>query len=103
MFLLRQQQPCRLSSVCCTCRCLIPDIYHGKLGIDKEEAHHLYSNLDWPRAVEELSQAVQFLKEEGSEKVGAIGFCMGGALAVAACQHCGIDCAAPFYLSLIHI
>lgn len=78
-------------------RCLVPDIYHGKIGIDKEEAHHLFSNLDWPRAVEELGQAVQFLKDEGSEKVGAIGFCMGGALAVAACQHCGIDCAAPFY------
>ena len=82
---------------CFECRCLVPDIYHGKIGVDKEEALHLMDTLDWPRAVEELSQAVQFLKEEGSEKVGAIGFCMGGALAVAACQHCGIDCAAPFY------
>lgn len=65
--------------------------------MDKEEAHHLLSNLDWPRAVQELGQAVEYLKQRGATKIGAIGFCMGGALALAAAQHCGIDCAAPFY------
>ena len=30
-------------------------------------------------------------------QVGAVGFCMGGALSVAAAQHAGVDCAAPFY------
>ena len=28
-------------------RCLIPDLYKGKLGVNVEEAHHLMSNLDW--------------------------------------------------------
>lgn len=78
-------------------RCLVPDLYHGKVGVDREEATHLYTNLDWPRAVEEMKQAVEYLKEQGATKVGAIGFCMGGALSLAAAQHCGIDCAAPFY------
>jgi len=78
-------------------RCLIPDIYHGKIGIDKEEASHLMSNLDWQRAVAEITEAVTYLKENGATKVGAVGFCMGGALSLAAAQHCGIDCAQPFY------
>jgi carboxymethylenebutenolidase len=29
--------------------------------------------------------------------VGAIGFCMGGALSLAAAQLAGVDCVAPFY------
>jgi carboxymethylenebutenolidase len=28
-------------------RVLIPDIYKGAVGVDKEEASHLMSNLDW--------------------------------------------------------
>ena len=31
-------------------RCLVPDLYKGKLGVNVEEAHHLMSNLDWPGA-----------------------------------------------------
>ena len=34
-------------------------------------------NLDFPQAVEEIKEAVQHLRNEGSQKVGAIGFCMG--------------------------
>jgi len=49
------------------------------------------------RAVEEIKQAVQYLKDNGAVKVGSIGFCMGGALSIAAAQHAGIDCAVPFY------
>ncbi|GAB4820555.1 hypothetical protein N2152v2_007601 [Parachlorella kessleri] len=69
----------------------------GKIGVDKEEAQHLFDHLDWPGAVEELSQAVKFLREGGANKVGAIGFCMGGALALAAAQKAGVDAAVPFY------
>ena len=79
-------------------RVLVPDIYKGKLGVDVEEAHHLMSNLDFPAAVEEISAAAAHLKAEGSPKVGVVGFCMGGALAmgsVAASKD--IACAAPFY------
>lgn len=38
-------------------RVLIPDIYKGKVGVDAEEAHHLMSNLDFPGAVKEISEA----------------------------------------------
>ncbi|KAL4852950.1 putative carboxymethylenebutenolidase [Chlorella vulgaris] len=67
-------------------RCLIPDIYRGKVGVNKEEASHLLSKLDWAQAVQDIKQAV-----------GAIGFCMGGALSLAAAQLAGVDCAVAFY------
>jgi len=79
-------------------RVLVPDIYKGKVGVDAEEAHHLMSNLDFPKAVSEISAAAAFLKAEGSPTVGVTGFCMGGALAMGAVAASpDISCAAPFY------
>ncbi|GLC38224.1 hypothetical protein PLESTB_001085600 [Pleodorina starrii] len=78
-------------------RCLIPDLYKGKSTLDAEEASHLLNALDFKVAVEELKQAVDYLKSTGSPKVGAVGFCMGGALSFCAAQHCGVAAAAPFY------
>ena len=37
-------------------RCLVPDLYKGKLGVNVEEAHHLMSNLDWPGAKGEIAR-----------------------------------------------
>lgn len=78
-------------------RCLIPDIYKGKIGVDKEEASHLMNALDFKEAVEEIKAAADYLRITGSEKVGVIGFCMGGALTLGAAQHATVDCAAPCY------
>eukprot|EP01025_Chloroclados_australasicus_P042719 TRINITY_DN4542_c0_g1_i7.p1 TRINITY_DN4542_c0_g1~~TRINITY_DN4542_c0_g1_i7.p1 ORF type:complete len:272 (+),score=31.20 TRINITY_DN4542_c0_g1_i7:44-859(+) len=78
-------------------RCLIPDLYKGKIGVDKEEASHLMGNLDFQTAVEEIKQGVDYLKGTGSPKVACIGYCMGGALTFAAAQHTNVDAAIPFY------
>jgi len=64
-------------------RVLIPDLYRGKVGLDAEEASHLMGTLDFKNAVEDIRAAAKYLKEEGSEKVGVTGFCMGGALTIA--------------------
>ncbi|EIE18786.1 dienelactone hydrolase, partial [Coccomyxa subellipsoidea C-169] len=61
-------------------RVLIPDLYKGSIGVDAEEASHLMNNLDFKAAVEEIKTADKWLRETGSSKVGATGFCMGGAL-----------------------
>eukprot|EP00803_Ostreobium_quekettii_P005813 evm.model.scf_128EXC.1 EVM.evm.TU.scf_128EXC.1 scf_128EXC:12966-15565(+) len=78
-------------------RCLVPDLYKGKIGVDKEEASHMMGSLDFEAAIGELKQAVDYLRAGGSPTVGAVGFCMGGALTFCAAQHAGVDCAAPFY------
>lgn len=80
-------------------RALVPDLYRGKIGVDAEEAHHLMTNLDFPGALEDIRGAALLLRSQGSTKVGVIGFCMGGALALASAVRlpAEIDCAAPFY------
>ena len=54
------------------------------------------NNLDWQKAVGELTDAVNYLAMNG-KKVGVVGFCMGGALSLAAAQHSGVAASAPFY------
>jgi carboxymethylenebutenolidase len=80
-------------------RCLVPDLYKGKLGLDAEEAGHMMNNLDFPGAVDEIKAAASFLKKEGSAACGVTGFCMGGALSIAAGVKADGDvaCVAPFY------
>lgn len=63
---------------------LAVDMYRGKNGIDHETAGHLYKGLDFASGVQDILAAGRALKELGYEKVGVTGFCMGGALAVAA-------------------
>ncbi|CAI2177435.1 10671_t:CDS:2 [Funneliformis geosporum] len=57
---------------------VVPDLYKGKLGLSQEEASHLMSNLDWKESLVELEALVDSLKKENREKIGSIGFCMGG-------------------------
>jgi len=77
---------------------LAPDLYHGKSTVDAEEASHLMNGLDWGRALQEIAGAVTYLhKTEGCTRVGVVGFCMGGALAVLAATQPGVDAYAAFY------
>jgi carboxymethylenebutenolidase len=79
-------------------RVLIPDIYKGKKGVNAEDASHLMGALDFAKAVEEISAAAAYLKATGSPKVGVVGFCMGGALAMGALAASDdIVAGAPFY------
>ncbi|HEU0217633.1 MAG TPA: dienelactone hydrolase family protein [Stellaceae bacterium] len=70
---------------------LAPDLYKGRLTTVPDEANHLMSSLNFPDAThQDLRGAVQHLKGTSGTsgaKVGVMGFCMGGALTVAACVH----------------
>ena len=62
---------------------LVPDLYRGELALDENEAKHKMDGLDFADAAsQDIRGAVQYLKAEGSAKVGVTGFCMGGALTV---------------------
>jgi carboxymethylenebutenolidase len=79
---------------------LSPDLYHGKVATNDDEAGKLMGQLDWGRAVAEIGAAVAFLRghARSNGKVGVVGFCMGGALTFAASRHLdGLACAVPFY------
>jgi carboxymethylenebutenolidase len=77
---------------------LAPDLYHGKSTVEAAEAQHLMQGLDWGRAVEEIAGAVRYLRDsEGVDRVGVVGFCMGGALTVLAATLPGVDAFAAFY------
>ena len=79
---------------------LAPDLYHGKVAKDDDEANTLMSALDFGRAVGEIGAAVQWLKENprSNGKVGVLGFCLGGALTFATAANIpGLACAVPFY------
>jgi carboxymethylenebutenolidase len=79
---------------------LAPDLYHGTVTRDAEEAARLMTQLDTLTAVGEIAGAAAFLKEHprGTGKVGVTGFCLGGALSFAAACHVeGLSAVVPFY------
>ncbi len=62
---------------------LAPDLYHGVVVSEPDEARKLVMELDMGSAVAEIQQAVDFLRSQayvGGQGVGAVGFCMGGRL-----------------------
>jgi carboxymethylenebutenolidase len=66
---------------------LAPDLYKGRVVTTPDEANHLMTGLDFPDAThQDLRGAAQHLKGS-SGKLGVMGFCMGGALTVAALVH----------------
>jgi carboxymethylenebutenolidase len=66
---------------------LAPDLYKGRLTTEPDEANHLMTGLDFPAAThQDLRGAAQHLKTQ-SGKVAVMGFCMGGALTIAAAVH----------------
>ncbi len=79
---------------------LAPDLYHGTVTRDAEQAAKLMGALDTLRAVDEIAGAAAFLKAHprANGKVGVMGFCMGGALSFAAACHVpGLSAVVPFY------
>lgn len=63
---------------------LAPDLYEGRMTAVPDEAEHLMDGLDWAAATDrELRGALQFLKAT-DDRVAVTGYCLGGALTVAA-------------------
>ena len=67
---------------------LAPDMYHGKVTAEPDEAGKLLMALNIEQAEKDLRGAVNYLKELTGAPVGTVGFCMGGALSLfAACKN----------------
>jgi carboxymethylenebutenolidase len=79
---------------------LAPDLYHGKVVATADEAGKMMQALDKKKAVGEIGDAVAFLHGHGraNGKVAVTGFCLGGALTLAAAASIeGLSAAVPFY------
>ncbi|HLF59340.1 MAG TPA: dienelactone hydrolase family protein [Alphaproteobacteria bacterium] len=77
---------------------LAPDLFAGRVTAKADEASHLMNGLDFPAAThQDIRGAARHLKNLGG-KVAVMGFCMGGALTLAAAVHVReIDAAVCFY------
>jgi carboxymethylenebutenolidase len=66
---------------------LAPDLYKGRVTAQADEANHLMTGLDFADATnQDLRGAAQHLKAQ-SAKLAVMGYCMGGALTIAAAVH----------------
>ena len=64
---------------------LAPDLYHGITTTEPDEAGKLLMGLAIDRAAEDIAGAARYLTsrpETTGETIGAVGFCMGGSLAL---------------------
>ena len=80
---------------------LAPDLFHGKQARSPDEAGKLMMSLAIDEAAKDLAGAITYLKAQSDvkgEKVGTIGFCMGGALSLfAACRNSDVGACVVFY------
>jgi carboxymethylenebutenolidase len=81
---------------------LAPDLYGGRVAHDSDSAGTMMHALPDDQAIQDLSGAVDYLLANPavtSDKVGAVGFCMGGGfvLKLAAAQGDKLGAAVPFY------
>lgn len=77
---------------------LAPDLYRGRIASSADEANHLMTGLDFADAThQDLAGALRYLQARAPQ-VGVTGFCMGGALTIAAAVHLpGLSAASCFY------
>jgi len=78
---------------------LAPDLYHGKTANEPDTAEKLFMALNIAQAEKDLRGAAKFLAGHSSTaKLGAVGFCMGGQLALfAATLNSNVGATVDFY------
>ena len=78
---------------------LAPDLYHGQTASEPDGAGKLFMALHIGEAEKDLSGAARYLAGHSSTaRLGAVGFCMGGQLALfAGCTNASIGAVVDFY------
>jgi carboxymethylenebutenolidase len=84
---------------------LAPDLYHGAVATEPDEARKLVMGMNRERALADLKGALEHLLAQDDvapKKAGVIGFCMGGAMTLAlACESPKVAAGAPFYAGMM--
>ncbi|MCU1556610.1 MAG: putative carboxymethylenebutenolidase [Microbacteriaceae bacterium] len=81
-------------------RVAVPDLYGGVATTDQTTAEELMNELDVATALASLDDVIQIARMEGSERVGAVGFSMGGWLALLHAQGGAADAVVAYYATL---
>lgn len=83
---------------------LAPDLYHGTIGRTPEQNRGLSQNLDDVVAYRDLSAGIDYLRGRPGvrgERIGCIGFCMGGRQSLLlACQNQNLAAGVVYYGSI---
>ncbi len=77
-----------------------PDLYHGETTTEPDEAQKMMMGLEIERAARDMSGAVDFLRKHDRvdpNKVGCVGFCMGGALSLVLGTVAPVDAVVSYY------
>ncbi|MBI2856670.1 MAG: dienelactone hydrolase family protein [Chloroflexi bacterium] len=77
-----------------------PDLFHGTVTENREEAMKLTRAMDRDLAVREIDGAIKYIKSHptSNKKVGVVGYCLGGGMALLAAVHSGeVDAVNPYY------
>ena len=77
-----------------------PDLFHGEVTDDGDEAMRLTRSMDQDLAVREIDAAVRYIKAQlvSNRKVGLIGYCLGGGMALmGAVRSDDVDAVNPYY------
>ena len=77
-----------------------PDLFHGAVTEEPDEAMNLTRSLDRDLAVKEIDAAIRYIKGQPSSnrKVGVVGYCLGGGLALTtAVNSNNADAVNPYY------
>ncbi|MEO7006154.1 MAG: dienelactone hydrolase family protein [Terrimesophilobacter sp.] len=81
-------------------RVVVPDLFNGETTTDPAEAAHLLGALDLRTALAHIDDTILMAREQGSPRVGVIGFSMGGWLTLLHAQGGSADAVVAYYASL---
>ena len=81
-------------------RVAVPDLFGGVCTIDDATAEELTGNLDIGAALAEIDDAIVEAQHTGTERVGLVGFSLGGWLALLHAQAGAADAVVAYYASL---
>jgi len=78
----------------------VPDLYNGVATTEAAEAEHLMDGLEIGLALAELDDIIADARIQGSQRIGVVGFSIGGWLALLHAQGGSVDAAVAYYASL---